>query len=96
MAKNTVTLGPDSALYSNVLRAKDWNWIPFPALTEPMRITAKARSRHNGAPATVYPEENGVARVVFEQPQRAITPGQAVVLYDGDLIVGSGTITNAY
>ena len=44
-------------------------------------------------PATVYPEENGSARVVFHQPQRAMTPGQAVVLYDGDTVIGGGTIT---
>ena len=44
-------------------------------------------------PATVYPLDNGVCRVVFDEPQRAITPGQAVVLYDGDLVVGGGTIT---
>ena len=44
-------------------------------------------------PATVYPEENGMARVEFDEPQRAITPGQAVVLYDGDTVIGGGTIT---
>jgi tRNA-specific 2-thiouridylase len=43
-------------------------------------------------PATVYPEENGFCRVVFDEPQRALTPGQAVVLYDGDLVLGGGTI----
>ena len=92
MAANTVTVGPNEALFSHTLRAADWNWIPFPVLTEPMCVTAKARSRHTGAPATVYPEENGIARVVFDEPQRAITPGQAVVLYDGDMVIGSGTI----
>ena len=93
MAKNTVTVGAEENLFCDTLFAQNWNWIPFPALTAPMRVTAKARSRHNGAPATVYPEENGIARVVFDAPQRAITPGQAVVLYDGDLVIGSGTIT---
>jgi tRNA-specific 2-thiouridylase len=44
-------------------------------------------------PATVYPEENGFARVEFDEPQRAITPGQVVVLYDGDTVIGGGTIT---
>ena len=92
MAANTVTVGPNEALFSDTLTADNWNWIPFPVLTEPMRVTAKARSRHAGAPATVYPGENGTARVVFDEPQRAITPGQAVVLYDGDLVIGSGTI----
>jgi tRNA-specific 2-thiouridylase len=44
-------------------------------------------------PATVYPEGNGICRVVFDQPQRALTTGQAVVLYDGDTVIGGGTIT---
>jgi len=95
MTRNTVTVGPEEALFSDTLLAENWNWIPFPALTEPMRVTAKARSRHNGASATVYPEENGIARVVFDVPQRAITPGQAVVVYDGDLVIGSGTIISS-
>lgn len=94
MEKNTVTVGPDSALYSHGLRANDWNWFPFPALTEPLRVKAKTRYRQIEQPATVFPEAEGYARVEFEQPQRAITPGQAVVLYDGDLVVGGGTITD--
>lgn len=93
MAKNTVTLGTNDDLFRTTLRAKDWNWIPFPALTEPIRVMAKVRYRHTEQPATVYPEENGYARVVFDEPQRAITTGQAVVLYDGDLVIGGGTIT---
>ena len=92
MQANTVTVGPNEALFSDTLTADNWNWIPFSAPAEPMHVTAKARSRHAGAAATVYPEENGTARVVFDEPQRAITPGQAVVLYDGDLVIGSGTI----
>ena len=59
-----------------------------------MRVLAKVRYRHTPQPATVYPEENGTARVEFDQPQRAITPGQAVVLYDNDMVVGSGIITD--
>ena len=93
MEKNTVTVGPNEALFAKTLRADSWNWIPFPALTEPMRVTARARYNQKEQPATVYPEENGLARVVFDAPQRAMTPGQAVVLYDGDLVVGGGTIT---
>ena len=93
MEKNTVTVGPNEALFATTLRATDWNWLPFPALCEPMRVMAKARYRHTEQPATVYPEENGFARVVFDAPQRAMTPGQAVVLYNGDMVIGSGTIT---
>lgn len=92
MASNTVTVGPNETLFTKELTATDWNWIPFPALLEPIRVTAKARSRHNGAPATVYPMEDGTAKVIFDEPQRAITPGQAVVLYQEDMVIGSGTI----
>lgn len=93
MQDNTVTVGPNEALFHRELLANDWNWIPFPELAQPMRVSAKARSRQIEQPATVYPESDGSARVVFDDPQRAITPGQAVVLYDGDLVVGGGTIT---
>lgn len=95
MQNNTVTVGPNEALFSRALLANDWNWFPFPALTEPMRVLAKTRYRQTEQPATVYPEENGFARVEFDQPQRAVTPGQAVVLYDGDWVIGGGTITQA-
>ena len=93
MSANTVTVGPNEALFRKGLRADNWNWFPFPALTGPLRVKAKARSRMAEQPATVYPEENGFARVEFDEPQRAITPGQAVVLYDGDTVIGGGTIT---
>lgn len=93
MAANTVTVGPNEALFHRELLANDWFWFPFPALSQPLRVKAKARSRMSEQPATVYPDENGFARVVFDEPQRALTPGQAVVLYDGDMVVGGGTIT---
>ena len=93
MRANTVTVGPESALFATTLLADSWNWFPFEALTEPVRVTAKARYRHTPQPATVYPMEDGGAKVVFDEPQRAMTPGQSVVLYDGDTVVGGGVIT---
>ena len=96
MSANTVTVGTNEDLFHNALRAENWNWFPFDSLTKPLRVTAKARSRMVEQPAWVYPEENGFAKVVFDEPQRAITAGQAVVLYDGDLVVGGGTITEAF
>ena len=93
MQTNTVTVGPNEALFSGALRANNWNWFPFPDLSGPMTVTAKIRHSQLELPATVYPEENGYARVEFEAPQRAITPGQAVVLYNGEYVVGGGTIT---
>ena len=92
MTYNTVTVGPNEALFTRELVAKDWNWIAFPALNEPIRCKAKARSRMTEQAATVYPMENGLVKVVFDEPQRAITPGQAVVLYDGDTVLSGGTI----
>lgn len=93
MASNTVTIGDNEALFSTSLLADDWLFGPFDTLTEPIRCMAKARSRMAEQPATVYPEDNGLCRVVFDEPQRAITTGQAVVLYDGDTVIGGGTIT---
>ena len=92
MENNTVTLGPNEALFSTGLVGTDWIWYPFPALTEAMKVTAKTRHSQHEQSATVYPEEDGTARVIFDAPQRAITPGQAVVLYDGEMVVGGGTI----
>ena len=95
MEKNTVTVGPNEALFSSGLLADNWNWYPFPELTEPLAVTAKIRHSQFEQPATVYPDAQGCARVVFDTPQRAITPGQAVVLYQGDMVVGGGTIVKA-
>ena len=92
MRANTVTVGKESHLFNSTLYARDCVFIPFEQLNAPMEVTVKARSRHKEQPATVYPMENGEIKVVFEQPQRAITPGQAVVLYQGDLVIGAGII----
>ena len=92
MEKNTVTVGPEEVLFSDTLVAENCNWFPFDALTEPIRVTAKARYRHKEQPATVYPLDSGKAKVVFDTPQRALTTGQAVVFYDGETVVGGGTI----
>lgn len=95
MEKNTVTVGPNEALFSSALRGNNWVWYPFPELTEPVRVTVKTRHSQTEQPGTVYPEADGFARVEFDAPQRAVTPGQAVVVYQGDLVVGGGTITEA-
>ena len=94
MANNTVTVGTEDTLFRKELLANDWFFFPFPTLTEPLEVEAKTRSRMVQQPATVYPEADGYCRVVFHEPQRAMTPGQAVVLYDGDVVVGGGTITD--
>ena len=94
MQQNTVTVGPEEALYAKGLRADGWNWGPFETLTEPIRVMAKARYRHIPQPAVASPRDDGTVQIDFDTPQRAITPGQTVVLYDGDTVVGGGTITD--
>ena len=88
MEQNTVTVGPNEALFATTLLANDWNWFPFPAPDAPIRVNARIRYRHKEQPATVYPD----GRVVFDEPQRAITTGQTVVLYDEDTVIAGGII----
>lgn len=92
MQANTVTVGPDEALYQKELCAKGWNWIGIENPTEPFRCYARVRYRHKEQPATVYPGKNCIVKVIFDEPQRAITPGQTVVLYDDNLVLGSAEI----
>ena len=89
---NTVELGTNEELFSRELAAEDVNLIALPELNEPVRVTAKVRYRQPATPATVSPDGEDRIRVVFDEPQRAITKGQAVVLYDGDTVVGGATI----
>lgn len=93
MAANTVSVGPETALYADSLLAEDVNWIAIPKLEGPMRFKAKTRYRQREQWATVYPAGEKQIRLRFDAPQRAMTVGQAVVLYDGDIVVGGGTIT---
>ena len=67
-------------------------WGAIPALTEPMRVTARTRYHQTEQPATVYPAGEDGFRLEFDEPQRAPTAGQAVVLYQGDVVLGGGTI----
>ena len=69
----------------------DCNWIAVQTLTAPMRVQAKIRYGQKAQPATLFPDENGTV-IEFDEPQRAISPGQATVWYDGDVVVGGGTI----
>ncbi len=95
METNIVTVGPETSLFHKELLASDTNWIAIPELTTPMEVLAKTRYSQKEQPATAYPADNGKMRLVFHEAQRAITPGQAVVLYsiDGEgYVVGGGTI----
>jgi tRNA-specific 2-thiouridylase len=89
---NRVVVGDDSALDRDEFVADRCNWHPFEKLTEPIEVTAKIRYNHPGTPATVTPLEQGRVKVKLHTPQRAITPGQAAVFYQDDLVVGGGWI----
>ena len=91
-ADNTILLGDNEELYARELTACRVNWISGTAPTEPVAVTAKTRYSQMEAEAEVTPLPEGRMRVVFRQPQRAITSGQAVVLYDGDTVLGGGVI----
>ena len=91
-ATNQVVLGDEKELYSSTVWAEDFNWVSLAPIASPMAVTAKTRYSQREAAATLYPEENGRVRVVFAQPQRAVTAGQALVVYDGEAVVGGGTI----
>ena len=89
---NTVVAGEDRDLDRTRVRVEDLNWIAIPALSAPLAVRAKIRSRQPEAPARIFPEPEGRVLVEFEAPQRAVTPGQAAVFYDGDVVVGGGVI----
>lgn len=89
---NTVTLGKEQMLYSKELTAKNINLISVPCLNGAVRLKAKVRYRQPEQWAVATQPESGMLKVEFDEPQRAITRGQAVVLYDGDTVVGGGII----
>jgi len=91
-ASHRVTVGADAELATRTLRARRLNWISIPELIAPMRVRAKIRHRHEPAWATLEPAGAGEAVATFDEPQRAVTPGQSAVFYDGDEVVGGGWI----
>lgn len=91
-AKNRIIVGEADELESIEFTAKGVNWVAFDAPTEPVRAEVKVRYRHEPAMATIYPLQDAHARIVFDEPQRAITPGQATIFYNGEEVVGGGWI----
>ena len=89
---NAVVLAPDSALYTTRVCVPAFHWISGEAPSAPIRARAKIRYRHRERDVTVIPTPEGGAELVFDEPQRAVTPGQAAVVYDGDTVLGGGTI----
>jgi tRNA-specific 2-thiouridylase len=88
-----VVVGPDVALRTRTLRARQLNWIAIARLCEPMRAAVKIRHKHEPAMATIEPAGEDEVTATFDEPQRAVAPGQAAVFYDGDIVVGGSWIT---
>jgi tRNA-specific 2-thiouridylase len=89
---NTVYVGGEEELFKTGLVAGDANWISIHSLTGPLPVTAKVRSAHAGAAAVIHPENGSAVRVIFREPQKSLTPGQWVVFYDNDTVVGGAVI----
>src|SRR5690349_1728619 len=90
--KGQVVVGKQEELYSSMLRVRRTNLVSVADLSEPMRVTVKIRHRHEPAPAVIEKTGQDEILVTFDQPQRAITPGQAAVFFDRDTVVGGGWI----
>lgn len=94
---NALIVGKNEEVESKGLYAVNINWIPFSRLKNKMRVEARIRYNASEVGALVYPEsEEGQLKVIFEEPQRAVTPGQSVVFYDGDLLLGGGIIEKSF
>ncbi len=91
-AKSQIIAGEKDELDSIEFTAKGVNWVAFDKPSEPVRASVKVRYRHEPAPATIYALPENRARIVFDDSQRAVTPGQATVFYDGEEVVGGGWI----
>ncbi|MEG1458568.1 MAG: tRNA 2-thiouridine(34) synthase MnmA [Acetivibrio sp.] len=90
--ENEVVIGDNEEVFHDRLYAENLNFMSFEKLEGDKKVTAKIRYNHQGSPATVRMADEKTLECIFDEPQRAITPGQAVVLYDGDIVVGGGTI----
>jgi len=91
-ASQRVTVGGNDELSRATLTAHEVNWVSIAGLQAPARASVKIRNKHVAAPATLYPAGDASVEVRFDEPQRAVTPGQAAVFYDGELVLGGGWI----
>jgi len=90
--RGAIVVGGKQEVYGNELMASELNWISIAQPNQPMTVKAKIRYLHHEAEATITPLDEEKLYVKFKEPQMAITPGQAIVFYDGDTVVGGGTI----
>ena len=94
-SRNQVVLGGGEQLWSRVVYAEAFQWVSLPAQAGPLPVTAKTRYSQTEASGILYPEADGMVRVAFDSPQRAVTAGQSLVCYQGEAVVGGGIITGA-
>ncbi|MDB5059101.1 MAG: tRNA (5-methylaminomethyl-2-thiouridylate)-methyltransferase [Chloroflexi bacterium] len=94
-SRNLLVVGPERMLYTHDVVADDLHLTSADSIEPGRQVQAKIRSRAEAAPATVTAREDGSVTVRFDRPQRAVTPGQALVIYDGDVVLGGGTIVSA-
>ena len=92
IAHNTLSVGTEKELFHHGLVAGNFNWLSIPTPEGEITVTARTRYHQTDKPATARPLPDGSVKILFEEGQRAVTPGQAVVLYDGDLVLGGGEI----
>ncbi len=92
-ARNRIVVGDENELEASEFTARNVNWVAFQEPSAPVRAEVKIRYRHEPAAATIHTVPGGRARIVFDEPQRAVTPGQATIFYDGEEVVGGGWIT---
>lgn len=90
---NTVVLGDNEELFTRTVIARDFNWVSLPPADAPLRVTAKTRYSQREAEATLYRQADGTVRALFDEGQRAVTAGQSLVCYVGEMVVGGGIIT---
>jgi tRNA-uridine 2-sulfurtransferase len=90
--RNRVVIGDDEMLRTTSFEVMETNWVSIGAPDSPLRANVKIRHKHEPAPATIEALQESSARITFDVPQRAVTPGQAAVFYDGDVVLGGGWI----
>jgi tRNA-specific 2-thiouridylase len=94
-SRNAVVVGPRAALRATRLVAESVNWIAVPSLAAPLEVEARVRHRAPRVPARAVPRDAGQVEILLHEPQYAVTPGQSVVLYRGEVVVGGGVIACA-
>ena len=92
VSNNRIVLGKEKDLFSKKTMVSDVNWVSIPPPKNPIKVIAKIRYSHNGSIATIFPKTINQVQLIFDKPERAITPGQSAVFYQDDILLGGGKI----